>query len=104
MLGQVKPDVASSHRDEPGKARLELVLPFLHEPESSVPLDSACRVADTENRYDLLIHRTSTLTVLGGSFSVRSGSVGHRRTLARVDLIQRIEVGQGEFLLFALTP
>src|SRR3954471_2980336 len=35
---------------------------------------------------------------------VRSGSVGHRRTLARVDLIQRIEAGQGEFLLFALTP
>ena len=35
---------------------------------------------------------------------VRSGSAAHRRIVAPVDLIQRIEAGHGEFLLFALTP
>src|SRR3954452_22810012 len=56
VLGQVQPDVATCHGDEPGKAGLELVLPLLDEAEPPIPFDSPRRVLDTQNRYDLLVH------------------------------------------------
>jgi hypothetical protein len=60
VLREVEPDGPASDGHKPWKARLELVLPFLDEPETSVPGDGAIRVLDIENRNDLLVH-TSTL-------------------------------------------
>src|SRR4051794_41267530 len=46
VLRQVKPDIPTCHGDEPGKAGLELMLPFLDEPEAPVPCDGPRRVLD----------------------------------------------------------
>jgi hypothetical protein len=56
VLREVNTDVSSSDGNEPRKAGFELMLPFLAEPESLVPLDSACGVLNMENRNDLLAH------------------------------------------------
>src|SRR4051794_11017436 len=61
VLRQVEPDIATCHRDEPGKAGLELMLPLLGEPEPPIPSDSPRRVLDIEHRHHLLVHgRTLT--------------------------------------------
>lgn len=39
-----------------GKSGSELMLPFLEEAEPGVPLDSARRISDAEDRYHLLVH------------------------------------------------
>src|SRR5689334_1534563 len=46
VFRQVKPKWSPTHRNEPRKARLELVLPLLREAEPSVPSDSLRRVHD----------------------------------------------------------
>ena len=59
VLGQVEANVASRDRDEPRKAGLELVLPFLAEPEPLVPLNRLCSIRYTENRDNLFVHARS---------------------------------------------
>jgi hypothetical protein len=59
VLREIEPDRAASHGNEPGESRLELVLPFLDEPDASVPGDGSIRVLDIENRYDLLVHAST---------------------------------------------
>jgi hypothetical protein len=56
VLGEVEVDVSSCNRHEPRKAGLELMLPFLLEPEPLVPGHSNRRVRGVENRNDLLVH------------------------------------------------
>src|SRR5437868_5266829 len=56
VLGQVEVDVSSRNGNEPRKAGLELMLPFLFEPEPLVPGDRPRRVLGVENRDDLLVH------------------------------------------------
>jgi hypothetical protein len=56
VLREVNVDGTSCDGNEPRKARLELMLPFLPEPEPLVPLDGSRRVRDVENRHDLLVH------------------------------------------------
>lgn len=46
VLGEVQADVPASHRDEPRKAGLELMLPLLVESEAPVPRDGAQCVLD----------------------------------------------------------
>lgn len=57
MLGQVDADRPAGDRDEPGKARLELMLSLLSESETLVPRDCAGGVLDTKHGHDLLLHR-----------------------------------------------
>jgi len=56
VLGEVEVDVSSCNGNEPRKAGLELMLPFLFEPEPLVPGDSKRRVLSVKNRNDLLVH------------------------------------------------
>ena len=56
VLREVDVDVSSCNGNEPRKAGLELMLPFLLEPEPLVPDDSARGVLSVENRNDLLVH------------------------------------------------
>ena len=62
VLRQVKADVPTCQRYEQREAGLELVLPFLDEPEPCVPFDRACRVLDVEHGHDLLVH-SQTLNI-----------------------------------------
>ena len=64
VLGEVQPDVSARHRDKPGEAGLELMLPLLRKPESLIPSHSASRIFDVEHRDDFLVHG-ETLIVLG---------------------------------------
>jgi hypothetical protein len=56
VLREVEVDVSSCDGNEPRKAGLELMLPFLFEPEPLVPGDSARRVLGVEDRNNLLVH------------------------------------------------
>ena len=56
VLGQVHADVASRDRNEPREAGLELVLPFLAEPEPFVPLNRPRGICHTQNRHNVLVH------------------------------------------------
>src|SRR4051794_38689475 len=60
VLGEVEVEVSSCNGDEPREAGLELMLPFLLEPEPLVPGDGARRVLGVENRNDLLVHAAET--------------------------------------------
>src|SRR5262249_20875266 len=59
VLREIEPDGPASHRNEPGKARLELMLPFLDEPEAPVPGDRPIPVLDIENRHHLFVHAST---------------------------------------------
>ena len=56
VFRQIEPDVSTRDQDEPWKARLELMLPLLPEPDAPVPVDGATGVLHTENRDDLFVH------------------------------------------------
>jgi hypothetical protein len=56
VLGEIEPGRSACHRDKPRKAWLELMLPFLAEPEALVPGNSPRRILDVQNRHDLLVH------------------------------------------------
>ena len=55
VFREVKTDAATRDGDEPGKARLELMLPLLLESETLVPGNSPTCILNVENRYYLLI-------------------------------------------------
>jgi hypothetical protein len=59
VLGQVEADIASRDGNEPWEARLELVLPFLPEPEPLVPLNRPRGIRHTKNRHNLFVHAQS---------------------------------------------
>jgi hypothetical protein len=65
VLREVDVDVSSCNGDEPREAGLELMLPFLPEPESLVPGDSARRVLNVENGNDLLAHAAEITARVG---------------------------------------
>jgi hypothetical protein len=65
VLREVEVDVSSCNGDEPRKAGLELMLPFLFEPEPLVPGDSARRGLSVENRNDLLVHAAEITARVG---------------------------------------
>jgi len=56
VLREIEPNVASRHRHEQWKTRLELVLPLLLEAEPAVPVDGASCIFDAENRNDVFDH------------------------------------------------
>jgi hypothetical protein len=56
VFRQVQPDVSTRHRDEPGKASSELMLPLLDEPEPLAPRDSTPGVLDIQNRHHFFGH------------------------------------------------
>jgi len=89
VLGEVEPDIPARHRDEPGKARLELMLPLLHEAETPVPGDGPRRVLDAENRHDLLVHDAEGRRV---KVPRRSGQPGPRSV--RCDTIRGMEASR----------
>src|SRR5438067_2513002 len=70
VFGEIKANTSSRERDEPRKARLELVLPLLLETEALVPGDSLSSILDVEDWDDLFIHAAVTLSAstskLGG--------------------------------------
>jgi hypothetical protein len=57
VLGEVEPNLSPGHGDEPGEARLELMLPLLAEAEAVIPRNGSGGVLDVENRDDLLVQR-----------------------------------------------
>jgi hypothetical protein len=65
VLREVDLDVSSCNGNEPRKAGLELMLPFLFEPESLVPGDGARRVLSVENRNNLLVHAAEITARVG---------------------------------------
>jgi len=56
VLGEIEPGGSPRYRDKPRKPRLELMLPFLAEPEAVVPRNSPRRILDVQNGHDLLVH------------------------------------------------
>ena len=52
MFGQVEADIASRDGNEPRETGLELMLPFLPEPQALVPLNRSCGVRHTENWHN----------------------------------------------------
>lgn len=57
VLREVEPDPSTCDRDERGKARLELMLPLLDEPEALIPADSPTGILDIEHRHDFFVQR-----------------------------------------------
>ncbi len=56
VFGEVEAYAAARDGNEPGKARLELMLPLLLESKAPVPGNSPTSVLDMENRYYLFVH------------------------------------------------
>lgn len=86
VLREIEPDRPAGHGNEPGEARLELVLPLFDEPEASVPGNSPVRVRDVQNRHDLLVH-VSTLEELSPAPVLRNDAwrfLRSRGNLAKV--------------------
>jgi hypothetical protein len=77
VLREVEVDVSSCDGNEPRKAGLELMLPFLFEPEPLVPGDSARRVLGVENRNNLLVH-AAEITARVGKERIACASVRER--------------------------
>jgi hypothetical protein len=59
VLREIESNASACHRNEPWKARLELMLPLLLEIESLVPGDSPSGVLDIQDRDDLFVHASS---------------------------------------------
>jgi hypothetical protein len=59
VFGQVEPNATAGYRNEPRKARLELMLPLLPETEALIPRNGPVCILDTEYRHDLLVHAAS---------------------------------------------
>jgi hypothetical protein len=70
VFREIEPNASAGHRDEPGKPRLELMLPLLQESEPLVPGDSPSGVLYIQDWDDLFVHASYSL--LGAARDGRS--------------------------------
>jgi hypothetical protein len=61
VLREIEPNASACHRNEPRKARLELMLPLLLETESLVPGDSPSGVLDIQDRDDFFVQASELI-------------------------------------------